>query len=112
MVLRQWIGDSVELDTGVGWVVGESAQSRLGMLIDGANRSHQTGVQKGFHAGAKLRHRLLCRTRDFSFQRLVVRLTSAAIFRIEGSKCGSDAFGCFGDDQLVLKFHTLLELLE
>src|SRR5260370_42100036 len=112
MVFRQWIGDSVELETGVGWVVGESAQSRLGMLIDGANGSHQTGIQKGFHAGAKLRHRLLCGTRDFSFHGLMVHLASDAIFRFERSKFGTDTFGRFGDDKLILTFETPLELLE
>src|SRR6266404_4126345 len=112
MVFRQWIGDSVELETGVVWVVGEPAQSCLGMLIDGANGSHQTGIQEGFHAGAELRHRLLCGTRDFSFQRLVVYLASDAIFRVERSKLGSDTFGRFGDDKLILAFETPLELLE
>src|SRR6266403_1658028 len=112
MVFRQWIGDSVELETGIVRVVGEPAQSRLGMLIDGANGSHQTGIQKGCHAGAKLRHRLLCGTRNISFQGLMMHLASDAIFRVERSKLGSDTFGRFGDDKLILTFETPLELLE
>jgi len=91
---------------------GESYESGLRVLINGANSGHKTGIEEGFDARAKFNSGLFGSAGNIGFQSAAARFHGGAAFGIEGSEGRSDALFGFGEDEINLNFGAASKLLK